>query len=430
MLDPMNKVVVELRKVCMVFKRPSGEPLPVLKNIDMSLRDGEILGLLGRSGSGKSTLLRIAGGLIKPTDGVVQYCGAPLTGPAEGIAVVFQTFALFPWLTVLENVEAGLDALGLPRAEARRRAQSAIDLIGLDGFQSAYPRELSGGMRQRVGFARAFVTQPIVLLMDEPFSALDVLTAETLRTDFLDLWIEHQLPTKSVLIVTHNVEEAVLMCDRVLLLSSNPGKIAAVMPVTLPHPRNRLDDEFRCIVDEIYSVLTARTIESIGALKQVHGGLAQPLPQASVNRISGLIERLVSPPYEGQADLRILASSLVLEVDDLFPIAEGLHMLEFAELKEGTLKLTAAGRVFAQSNTEQRKLLFREHLLRFVPLTAHICRVLRERNDHRAPRMRFEVELEDHLTRRDSRNTLHVATAWGRYAELFTYDDKTGQFSL
>jgi len=430
MLDPMNKVVVELRKVCMVFKRPSGEPLPVLKNIDMSLRDGEILGLLGRSGSGKSTLLRIAGGLIKPTDGVVQYCGAPLTGPAEGIAVVFQTFALFPWLTVLENVEAGLDALGLPRAEARRRAQSAIDLIGLDGFQSAYPRELSGGMRQRVGFARAFVTQPIVLLMDEPFSALDVLTAETLRTDFLDLWIEHQLPTKSVLIVTHNVEEAVLMCDRVLLLSSNPGKIAAEMPVTLPHPRNRLDDEFRCIVDEIYSVLTSRTIESIGALKQVHGGLAQPLPQASVNRISGLIERLVSPPYEGQADLRILASSLVLEVDDLFPIAEGLHMLEFAELKEGTLKLTAAGRVFAQSDTEQRKLLFREHLLRFVPLTAHICRVLRERNDHRAPRMRFEVELEDHLTRRDSRNTLRVATAWGRYAELFTYDDKTGQFSL
>jgi len=430
MLDPMKKVVVELRKVCMVFKRPSGEPLPVLKNIDMSLRDGEILGLLGRSGSGKSTLLRIAGGLIKPTDGVVQYCGAPLTGPAEGIAVVFQTFALFPWLTVLENVEAGLDALGLPRAEARRRAQSAIDLIGLDGFQSAYPRELSGGMRQRVGFARAFVTQPIVLLMDEPFSALDVLTAETLRTDFLDLWIEHQLPTKSVLIVTHNVEEAVLMCDRMLLLSSNPGKIAAEMPVTLPHPRNRLDDEFRCIVDEIYSVLTARTIESIGALKQVHGGLAQPLPPASVNRISGLIERLVSPPYEGQADLRILASSLVLEVDDLFPIAEGLHMLEFAELKEGTLKLTAAGRVFAQSNTEQRKLLFREHLLRFVPLTAHICRVLRERNDHRAPRMRFEVELEDHLTRRDSRNTLRVATAWGRYAELFTYDDKTGQFSL
>jgi len=428
MADSANGVIVDLRQISMVFKRPSGEPLPVLENINMSLRDGEILGLLGRSGSGKSTLLRITGGLIKPTSGVVDYRGTPLTGPAEGIAVVFQTFALFPWLTVLENVEAGLDALGLPRAEVRRRSQSAIDLIGLDGFQSAYPRELSGGMRQRVGFARAIVTQPAVLLMDEPFSALDVLTAETLRTDFLDLWIEHQLPTKSVLIVTHNVEEAVLLCDRVLLLSSNPGRIAAEIPVALPHPRNRLDDEFRSIVDEIYSVLTARTIESIGALKQIQGGLAQPLPRASVSRMSGLIERLVTPPYDGQADLGDLASALVLEVDDLFPIAEGLHMLEFAELKNGTLKLTAAGRVFAHNDTDQRKLLFKEHLLRFVPLIPHICRVLRERQDHRAPRLRFEVELQDHLAHRDARRTLRVATAWGRYAELFAYDDKTGMF--
>ncbi|HXX52568.1 MAG TPA: nitrate/sulfonate/bicarbonate ABC transporter ATP-binding protein [Xanthobacteraceae bacterium] len=428
MPDPAKGVILDLRQICMVFKRPSGESLSVLENIDMSLRNGEILGLLGRSGSGKSTLLRIAGGLIKPTSGFVSYRDKPLTGPAEGIAVVFQTFALFPWLTVLENVEAGLDALGLPRAESRRRAEAAIDLIGLDGFQSAYPRELSGGMRQRVGFARAIVTQPEVLLMDEPFSALDVLTAETLRTDFLDLWIERQLPTKSVLLVTHNVEEAVLMCDRVLLLSSNPGRIAAEIPIPLQHPRNRLEDEFHCVVEEIYSVLTARTIASIGALKQVHGGLGQPLPQASVNRISGLVEKLIAAPYGGQADLGTLATSLVLEVDDLFPIAEALHMLEFAELKNGALKLTAPGRIFATSDTEQRKLLFKEHLLRFVPLIAHICRVLSERTDHRAPRARFEIELEDHLTRRDANKTLNVATAWGRYAELFAYDDKMGFF--
>jgi NitT/TauT family transport system ATP-binding protein len=429
-LDPAKGAILDLRKVCMVFKRPSGESLPVLENIDMSLRDGEILGLLGRSGSGKSTLLRIAGGLIKPTSGVVSYGGKPLTGPAEGIAVVFQTFALFPWLTVLENVEAGLDALGLPHAESRRRAESAIDLIGLDGFQSAYPRELSGGMRQRVGFARAIVTQPEVLLMDEPFSALDVLTAETLRTDFLDLWIEHQLPTKSVLLVTHNVEEAVLMCDRVLLLSSNPGRIAAEIPIPLQHPRNRLEDEFHSIVEEIYSVLTARTIASIGTLKQVRGGLGQPLPQASVNRMSGLVEKLLVAPYDGQADLGTLATSLVLEVDDLFPIAEALHILEFAELKDGGLRLTAPGRLFATSGTEERKLLFREHLLRFVPLVAHICRVLSERTDHRAPRARFEIELEDHLTRRDANKTLNVATAWGRYAELFAYDYKIRMFSM
>ena len=194
-----------MRKVCMAFAKPSGEPLPVLADIDITLPEGEILGLLGRSGSGKSTLLRIAGGLIKPTSGEVHYRGKPLAGPAEGIAVVFQTFALYPWLTVLENVELGLDALHLSYTEARRRAMSAIDLIGLDGFQSAYPRELSGGMRQRVGFARAIVSDPLLLLMDEPFSTLDVLTAETLRTDFLDLWIEHQLTSKAVLIVTHNI---------------------------------------------------------------------------------------------------------------------------------------------------------------------------------------------------------------------------------
>jgi len=218
-----NSAIIDLRKVSKWFAKQSGEPLTVLDNIDLSINSGEIVGLLGRSGCGKSTLLRIAGGLVRPTSGQVVYRGCPLTEPAQGIAIVFQTFALFPWLTVLDNVEAGLDALGLPRQKARERAQEAIDLIGLDGFQSAFPRELSGGMRQRVGFARAIATQPEVLLMDEPFSALDVLTAETLRTDFLDLWEQQQLSTKAVLIVTHNIEEAVLMCDRLLILSSKSG---------------------------------------------------------------------------------------------------------------------------------------------------------------------------------------------------------------
>ncbi len=423
-----NSPIIDLRNICMAFARRSGEPLPVLEDINVSIRTGEIIGLLGRSGSGKSTLLRIAAGLMKPTSGEVVYRGAHLTEPAEGIAVVFQTFALFPWLTVLENVEAGLDALGLPRGQARQRAQEAIDLIGLDGFQSAYPRELSGGMRQRVGFARAIATTPDVLLMDEPFSALDVLTAETLRTDFLDLWEEHELPTKSVLMVTHNIEEAVLMCDRLLVLSSNPAHVAAEIAVTIPRPRNRLDDEFGSIVDNVYSVLTARTIASLGALKQAHGHV-QPLPPAPVSRISGLIEVLEAQPYRGRAELDTLASSLSLDITHLFPIAEALHILEFAELKDGALKLTAAGHVFARSSIDERKRLFREHLLRFVPLTAHICRVLHERGSRGAPRQRFDVELEDHLTHREAERTLRAATAWGRYAELFAYNDKTGTFS-
>ena len=422
--------ISELRGVSMAFAKPSGAPLPVLANIDMALRDGEILGLLGRSGSGKSTLLRITGGLIKPSSGQVLYRGAPLEGPAEGIAVVFQTFALYPWLTVLQNVEFGLDALGLSLDEARRRATSAIDLIGLDGFQSAYPRELSGGMRQRVGFARALVSEPILLLMDEPFSALDVLTAETLRTDFLDLWVGHRLPTKAALMVTHNIEEAVLMCDRILVLGSNPGHIAAEIAVSLAHPRNRLDAAFHAIVDQIYSILTSRMAEAIGAQSRMHGGMAQPLPEVSTNRMGGFVETLASPPYGGQAELAKIAAPLALEINDLFPIAAALHMLEFAELKESTIRLTAAGRVFAESGTEERKRLFREHLLRFVPLAAHIRQVLEEREGHHAPRVRFESELEDHLTRRDAEKTLRAVTGWARYAEIFEYDDRARVFRL
>ncbi|HTW87014.1 MAG TPA: nitrate/sulfonate/bicarbonate ABC transporter ATP-binding protein [Candidatus Binataceae bacterium] len=422
--------VMELHKVCMAFAKPSGQPLPVLADIDVMLHDGEILGLLGRSGSGKSTMLRIAGGLIKASSGDVLYRGKPLTGPAEGIAVVFQTFALYPWLTVIENVELGLDALRLPLDEVRRRALSAIDLIGLDGFQSAYPRELSGGMRQRVGFARAIVSDPVLLLMDEPFSALDVLTAETLRTDFLDLWGGHQLPTKAVLMVTHNIEEAVLMCDRILVLGANPGRIAAELPVPLPQPRNRLDAPFHSIVDEIYSILTSRMAEAIGVQSRIHGGLAQQLPDVSINRIGGFIETLASPSYGGHADMAKIAPPLALEINDLFPIAAALHILEFAELEDGAIKLTAAGRVFAQSGTEERKRLFREHLLRFVPLAAHIRRVLDEREEHRAQRARFDYELQDHLHRTEADKTLRAVIGWGRYAELFAYDDRRRMFSL
>ena len=429
-MTPQGLPTIEMRNLCKSFARQSGEPLTVLSDINLQLREGEILGLVGRSGSGKSTLLRIAAGLIEPSSGEVLYGGKPLKGPAEGIAVVFQTFALLPWLTVLENVELGLDATGVPRDEARKRAMSAIDLIGLDGFQSAYPRELSGGMRQRVGFARAFVLRPTVLLMDEPFSALDVLTAETLRTDFLDLWIEHQLPTKSVLLVTHNIEEAVMMCDRVLLLSAHPGRIAAEIPVPLSHPRNRFDQEFHDIVDEFYSSITARAAESIKAQSHAHGGFAQPLPALGVNRIVGLVDAIASPPYDGQAELATIAHLPALVTKDVLAVSEVLHILEFAELKDGWIKLTAAGRIFAQVGVDERKKLFKEHLLRFVPFVAHIHRVLEERGDHSAPRIRFESELEDHLSSEDAERTLQTIIRWGRYAEIFSYDDDTRSFSL
>src|SRR3954447_16352316 len=246
-----SPALLDVRNVRRAFPRPGGAELLVLDDVQLTLREGEIVGLLGRSGSGKSTLLRIISGLSAPTAGSVTYLGQTVSGPAQGIAMVFQSFALFPWLTVLENVQLGLEALGLPAEEIRKRALAAIDLIGLDGYESAYPRELSGGMRQRVGFARALVVHPNILLMDEPFSALDVLTAETLRTDFLELWGDGKLPIKGVIIVTHNIEEAVLMCDRILLFSTNPGRIIREIAVDLKQPRNRLDAQFRDLVEKI-----------------------------------------------------------------------------------------------------------------------------------------------------------------------------------
>jgi NitT/TauT family transport system ATP-binding protein len=422
------QALLEVQNVRQGFARPSGGERVVIENVNMQLGEHEIVGLLGRSGCGKSTLLRIVAGLARPTAGQVVYLGKPVAGPAEGIAMVFQTFALFPWLTVLENVEAGLEAQGVPEREMRQRALAAIDLIGLDGFESAYPRELSGGMRQRVGFARALVVNPAILLMDEPFSALDVLTAETLRTDLIELWTEGRLPIRSVLMVTHNIEEAVLMCDRILLLADNPGHIAAEFVIDIPRPRNRLDPRFTALVDSIYAAMTARVA------KRAAGAGAKALPHhlshVSANTLAGLMEALVSAPYNGKADLPQIAGALQLEVDDLLPIAEGLQILGFAELAEGDIKITDAGRSFVDSGLEGRKRLFAEQLRRYVPLAAHIRRVLDERPGHRAPRVRFETELEDQLSEEDAAETLQTVISWGRYGELFSYDDQAEVFSL
>jgi NitT/TauT family transport system ATP-binding protein len=408
------------------FKKSQGALL-VLDDVNLNLREGEIVGMLGRSGSGKSTLLRIIAGLIEPTAGEVTYLGKPLVGPAKGVAMVFQTFALFPWLTVLQNVEAGLEAQGVGPAERRERSLAAIDLIGLDGFENAYPRELSGGMRQRVGFARALVVDPTLLLMDEPFSALDVLTAETLRTDLLDLWTQGRMPIKSVLIVTHNIEEAVFMCDRILVLSSNPGRVIAEIKVPFNHPRNRLDPAFRQLVDEIYAKMTSRPTDE----KSKKGlELGSRLPQVSTNLMAGLIETLAAAPYNGRADMPEIARSLHLEVDDLFPIAEALQHLGFADIREGDIFLSQPARTFADLGTQERKMMFAEHLLQNVPLAARVKKVLNERPGHRAPRVRFEQELEDFLSDGAAEETLDAVINWGRYGEIFSYNDKTEIFSL
>ncbi len=432
MLDISKEAnLLDIRGVCRSFPKGSGEELLVLEKVDLTIRSGEIVGLLGRSGSGKSTLLRIIAGLVTPSAGDAKCRGETIAGPPNGVSMVFQSFALFPWLTVLQNVELGLEALGVDSAERRKRALAAIDLIGLDGFESAYPKELSGGMRQRVGFARALVVHPDLLLMDEPFSALDVLTAETLRTDLIDLWIEGRLPIKSVLMVTHNIEEAVLMCDRILVFSSNPGRVAAEIKIDFPHPRNRLDPAFRQMVDSIYARMTQRPEPKAPAIEGIQGtGVGMILNHVSSNLLSGLIETLAAPPYNGHADLPVLASHLQLEADELFHLGESLQLLRFAQLSEGDLMLTDAGKRFANMETDVRKRLFAEHMTSYVPVVGLIKRVLDERPSHTAPEARFRIELEDYMSEGAADETLKTIISWGRYAELFAYDDQSETFSL
>src|ERR1700678_2151916 len=428
----MDTSLLDIHALRQTFPRADGGELLVLDGIDLHLAQGQIVGLLGRTGSGKSTLLRSIAGLMAPSSGTITYLGRPVTAPPPGIAMVFQGFALFPWLTVLENVQLGLEALGLPEPEIRKRALAAIDLIGLDGYESAFPRELSGGMRQRVGFARALVVHPNILLMDEPFSALDVLTAETLRTDFLDLWAEGRMPIKGVILVTHNIEEAVLMCDRVLVFGSNPGRILSEIKVTLPQPRNRLDPSFRELVERIYVEMTARPAGGAPGRKENFPGLGigSVLPHVSSNVLAGLMEAVAAAPFNGKADLPEIASDLTMEIDELFPVAETLQMLRFAELEGGDLKLTEDGMAFAHGALDERKRIFTRHLLSYVPLAAHIRRVLDERASHSARKSRFIDELEDFMSEEAAEQSLRAIVSWGRYAEAFAYDDENAMFSL
>jgi len=433
MLDTRLKPLLEVKDVSQRYLTGSGDTgVKVLDHVSLSLTEGEIVGLLGRSGCGKSTLLRIISGLAKPTEGEVTFQGAPVDGPYDAISMVFQSAALFPWLSVLANVELGLRAKKVPEAEARPRALKAIDLIGLDGFESAFPKELSGGMRQRVGFARALVVTPNILLMDEPFSALDVLTAETLRTDLLDLWVEGRMPIKSILMVTHNIEEAVLMCNRIIVLSSNPGRVAAEIQVNLQHPRNRLAPEFRQLVDKIYALMTRRAEPHVqGRDAPFPGlGLGMALPEVSTNTMAGLMETVAGPPYMGRADLPALAEDLQMPTDDLFRVGETLQLLRLAELAEGDIKLTPSGLRFAESDIDARKKLFGDHLLAYVPLAARIKTVLDERPSHWARSVRFLEELEDHMTDDYAEQTLKSVITWGRYGELFAYDENSETFSL
>jgi NitT/TauT family transport system ATP-binding protein len=423
-----GELLIDLSGVRKTFRAPDRSDRVVLEGVNFRLAEGEIVALLGKSGSGKSTLLRIIAGLIKPNGGSVRYRGQSINGPAHGISMVFQSFALFPWLSVQENVELGLEAMAVPAAEREKRALEVIDLIGLGGFESALPRELSGGMRQRVGFARALVMRPDVLLMDEPFSALDVLTAETLREDLLELWLERQIPTKGILFVSHNIEEAVFMADRVLVFSSDPGRVKAQIPVSLPHPRDRDSAAFKQIVDEVYAIMTQQPARAVGAAPEPLS-LGYRLPGASPYKIEGMLEALAED-LNGKADLPQLAEALQLPDETLFHLLEAGRLFGFIKVEEGDVTLLAAGVAYVQANAAQRKQIFAEHLLAHISLAAHIRRVLDERRDHKAPEDRFLQELEDYMGDDEAERVLEQVIVWGRYAEIFDYDYTSGVLHL
>jgi NitT/TauT family transport system ATP-binding protein len=422
--------LISVRSLSKSFAGPGGRPLPVLDNITLDVSEGEFVALLGRSGSGKSTLLRCIAGLMAPTSGKVLFRGSQLTGTNRETAMVFQTFALMPWLTVQQNVELGLEARSVPAQERAERALRAIDIVGLDGYESAYPKELSGGMRQRVGFARALVVEPAALLMDEPFSALDVLTSENLRGELLELWEGHRFPTKTIVMVTHNIEEAVLLADRILVLGTNPGRIKSDMVNPLPRPRQRRTPDFDELVDQIYRMMTQR--DAAASATPATQGAARgtvsdtPLPQATVDGLSGLAEILLGR-HAGAADLADLADSLGLEVDDLLPLVDALVMLGFAGLHDDRLELTGPGRVFAGASIQDSKEIFARACLDRAPLVRVIYRALRGSLDDNLPVGFFTDILRNSYGEEDAARQLDVAVNWGRYAELYAYDASRGQ---
>ncbi len=435
-------VIVQAESVTKTFTTPDGHALPVLEGVSFTLSEGEIVALLGKSGSGKSTLLRCVAGLIPPSSGSVSYRGTPLTGANPGVSMVFQTFALLPWLTVRQNVELGLEARGVGDAERGERALRAIDLIGLDGFESAYPKELSGGMRQRVGFARAIVTEPDALLMDEPFSALDVLTAENLRGELVKLWEGHGAPIKSILIVTHNIEEAVLLADRVLVLSSNPGRIRAELTVELPRPRDRHGPRFEALVDTIYGILTGReqaaadTLEAEATAQAAPGPAVRPmatpintpLPDVSPGGLSGLLEILAA--RGGRDGLAEIADDLSFEIDDLLPLTDAAVLLTLARIDGSDIEITADGKEFAAADILTSKQLFARHAAKYAPLVRTITQALAATADHTLRIGFFTDILRRGFSLSEAHSQLDTAIDWGRYGELYDYDSDDEELTL
>lgn len=426
--------IIEARGLEKFYPQPDGTRIQVISPTDIAVYPGQIIALLGPSGCGKSTMLRMLTGLSPTSAGSVYWHGQPVRDEAPNVSIVFQSFALFPWLTVIENVEAPLEARGVAEFERHKRALRIIDAVGLDGFESAYPKELSGGMKQRVGVARALVVEPEVLFMDEPFSALDVLTAETLRGELLELWLGKKIPTRAIFIVTHNIEEAVILADRIIVLGRNPAHIHAQFSVELPHPRNHKDARFVELVDLIYRALTRQDhpeTTAPGSHAAAEAGSAKRpvmLPHTRPGGMAGLLEILAD--QGGRADLHVLADELSLEVDALLPAVDTASLLGMLRVEEGDAIITPDGHAFAQGDIQERKTIFRRAALANIPLLRQMEQSLKAKSNRTLPAEFFQDLLDEHFSEDEAHRQLETAIQWGRYAELFDYDAASGKLTL
>ena len=429
-MTKQSKAILQALGIKKFFKKESNHHL-VLDHIDFTLFENEVVCLLGKSGSGKSTFLRIISGLTEPNEGKVLWNGKEVDAPIPGVSMVFQNFALLPWLSVLQNVSLGLDALNLPESERRKRALTAIDQVGMDGFESAYPRELSGGMCQRVGIARAMAADPIVMLMDEPFSALDVLTSENLRADLLDLWEQKKGRLRSMIMVTHNIEEAAAMADRIIVFSSDPGKIFSEIKVTMKGDRDENNPEFRKLVDQIYQHMSQAQVKyKQSDIAQKTTPLTTRLPATPLSELTGILETLANTDDDNQYDLSDFAEEHLLDVDNLFTAVEALEMLGFARVRRGKIFLTNEGYQFAEADILNRKKIFSTQLLTYIELARHIRSELDQNNDHEIDKSILIQKLDEHFSEEISNEIFRVIVDWGRYAEIFAYNDRTEQLSL
>ena len=419
--------LLELSGVAKAFGRPP-QAFYALRDVDLSIEAGEFVCLVGPSGCGKSTLLRVIAGLTPPTSGTVRYRGEAFTGVNPHTAIVFQTFGLFPWLTVLENVEVALKARGMERRARRERASRLVALVGLTGFESAYPREVSGGMRQKVGFARALAVEPELLCLDEPFSALDVLSAEALRGELMELWLERRIPTKAILMVTHNIGEAVELADRVVVMDKGPGRIVSEVRVPLHHPRTRKDAAFQATVDRVYAAITGRTGTEAEELGVAPGlpGLTRGLPRAHIEALGGLLEEVRAD--KGRADLPRLAQALGPHIKALLPLVDAAERLGFARVEAGDIILLPLGEQYAAASIPLRKELIAGRALR-VPLIRWIYETLQRDDDQRVDRDYFIDELRTEFGD-DAGAQIETAVDWARYADLFDYDSDLDELFL